>query len=572
MTYLVNDPKDFPAEALVGMVAANPDYLIQVHGGVVRATEAPKGEVSIVVGGGSGHYPAFAGWVGPGMAHGAVCGNIFASPSASQAESVVRAAENGGGTILLFGNYAGDCLHFGEAAETLRKEGIDTRIVTITDDIASNTPDQHLDRRGIAGDFFVVKVACAAAAAGKNIDEVERLTRKANDATRTLGVAFTGCTLPGAPEPLFTVPEGTYGLGLGIHGEPGIASHEMGKAEDIAALLVDRVMAEEPERGKNGYNGRVAVLLNGLGATKYEELFVLYSTVDRLLRERGVTIVKPVVDEQVTSLDMAGVSLSLMFMDDELEELFLAPGACPAYTQGNVTLGQRREVTETETSVAISEGSPASREQAATALNAFKLIESLLREKEAELGKLDTIAGDGDHGQGMVLGATAATKEAERVIAEGAGLATTFDLAGQAWAEGAGGTSGMLWGKAISSLAQAASDTDAITKNDLARGLAHAAGVFESVGGAHVGDKTMVDATNPFALTLTRALDGGSPLAMAWEQAVVAGEEGAESTKNFAAKKGRARTHGEKSVGHADPGAVSFTMVTRALITFFSEL
>ena len=148
MTHLINDPRQFPAESLRGMVAANRTYMQPVHGGVVRTTTSPHGEVSVVVGGGSGHYPAFAGWVGPGMAHGAVCGNIFASPSASQVESVVRAADNGGGCLLLFGNYAGDVLHFGMARDALVASGLDTRIVTVSDDVASNTVEHHDDRRG----------------------------------------------------------------------------------------------------------------------------------------------------------------------------------------------------------------------------------------------------------------------------------------------------------------------------------------------------------------------------------------------------------------------------------------
>ena len=243
MTHLINDPRQFPAESLKGMVAANRTYMQPVHGGVVRTTTSPHGEVSVVVGGGSGHYPAFAGWVGPGMAHGAVCGNIFASPSASQVESVVRAADNGGGCLLLFGNYAGDVLHFGMARDALIASGLDTRIVTVSDDVASNTVEHHDDRRGIAGDLFVVKAACAAAAAGRDLDAVEAAARRANEASRSLGVAFTGCTLPGAAEPLFTVPDGTYALGLGIHGEPGISSHEMTTAHEIAELLVDRLLA-----------------------------------------------------------------------------------------------------------------------------------------------------------------------------------------------------------------------------------------------------------------------------------------------------------------------------------------
>ena len=220
MTTVFDDPADFADEALDGFVAANRRYVIRVDGGVVRSTESPAGQVAVVIGGGSGHYPAFAGLVGTGLAAAAACGNLFASPAAGQVYRVVKAAESGGGVLLSYGNYAGDVLHFGQAQQRLNAEGIDTRTVLVTDDIASAPVEEIEKRRGIAGDLTVFKVAGAAAEAGLDLDEVERLARKANDATRSIGVAFAGCTLPGADEPLFTVPAGKMSLGLGIHGEP----------------------------------------------------------------------------------------------------------------------------------------------------------------------------------------------------------------------------------------------------------------------------------------------------------------------------------------------------------------
>lgn len=216
MTHIVNDPLEFANDSLRGFAAANREYVVPVTGGVVSVEEPVAGRVALVVGGGSGHYPAFAGWVGPGLAQGAVCGNVFASPSASQVASVVRTADAGAGTLVLFGNYAGDVLHFTAGAERTRQEGIDTRLVAISDDIASNDAAHCDDRRGIAGDLLVVKVAGAAVARGDSLDAVERVARKANRATRSIGVAFSGCTMPGSHEPLFTVKEGMYSLSL-IH-------------------------------------------------------------------------------------------------------------------------------------------------------------------------------------------------------------------------------------------------------------------------------------------------------------------------------------------------------------------
>ena len=271
MTRLSNDPADFVAQSLAGFAAAHADLVRAVDGGVVRRAPLEHGNVAVVVGGGSGHYPGFAGVVGAGIAAGAVCGNIFTSPSAAQAYRVAKAAERGGGVIFSFGNYAGDVLHFGEAVERLREEGIDARIVLVTDDIASAPQNEIERRRGIAGDFPVFKIAGAAAERGDSIDEVERLARKANHRTRSLGVAYSGCTFPGATEPLFTVPEGMMSIGLGIHGEPGIRDVPRGTSAELAETLVTALLEDVPEdRG-----GRAAGLINGLGTVKYEELFVL---------------------------------------------------------------------------------------------------------------------------------------------------------------------------------------------------------------------------------------------------------------------------------------------------------
>lgn len=563
MTFLVNDPEKFPAEAVAGFAAAYSTYVQPVHGGVVRTGASPKGEVSIVVGGGSGHYPAFAGWVGQGMAHGAVCGNIFSSPSASQATSVCRAADNGGGTIIMFGNYAGDVLHFGNAAEQLRAEGQDVRIFTISDDIASNTPENHLDRRGIAGDLLVVKAAGAAAAEGMSIDDVEAVAVRANARTRTLGVAFTGCTFPGATEPLFEVAPGTFGLGLGIHGEPGISEHEMMSCDDIAAMIIDKLLEEEPARGEAGYEGRVAVLVNGLGATKYEEMFVFYGAVKRMLEDRGLTIVGPVVDEQVTSLDMAGISLSLMFLDDELERLWLAPADTPAYRVGSVDAGSaERRVVADEEQAEIEAGAPESAGQAKVIARVLAAFEERAREVEHELGHMDSVAGDGDHGQGMVLGATAAAKAAREAVEAGAGARTLLARAGAAWSEGAGGTAGALWGGALAKVGAGLSDDAATDDAGVKAAVVDGVRSFVTMGGAAVGDKTIVDASEPFADALAGT---DAELVDAWADAADAAEEAAAGTANFAAKKGRARTHGDKSVGTPDPGATSFAILMKVV-------
>ncbi|KMY22762.1 dihydroxyacetone kinase [Actinobaculum suis] len=577
MTYIYNDPKRFARDSLAGFVQAHSRYVTAVHGGVVRATASPENEVALVIGGGSGHYPAFSGWTGPGMAHGTVCGNVFASPSESQVLSVARAADNGGGVLIVFGNYAGDVLHFGAAAKDLREDyGIDARIVTISDDIASAPPEKHRERRGIGGDLFVVKTAGAAIAAGADLDAAEKLAWHANDSVRTLGVAFSGCTLPGASEPLFTVPEGKVALGLGIHGEPGISEHDHMTATELAQLLVSRVMAEEPARVPGGYEGKVAVILNGLGATKYEELFLLYGEVTAQLAAYDVEIIAPEVGEQVTSLDMAGASLSLAFLDPELEKYWLAPADTPAFKVGQGQIGQAPRRTKPLVGTGsdagadaespgdvtqLPKGSAESAAQGAQAAEIFQALAQAAIDAEESLGKLDSIAGDGDHGQGMVLGSVAARDIAQAAAAAGCGARTVIDQAGRAWSEGAGGTSGALWGGAIREVARAFDDKERLAGPAVGAAVVAGARHVALQGGAKVGQKTMVDATEPFADALETALESGKDLAAAWAQAAATAQEAAQATSEIVATKGRAKTHGDASLGHPDPGAVSFALL-----------
>lgn len=563
MTHLVNDPKKFAADVLAGFVRAHADRVMAVHGGAVRATETPQGEVAVVLGGGSGHYPAFAGWIGEGMAHGAVCGNIFASPSASQAASVARAAHAGGGVLFGFGNYAGDVLQFSRAVEMLAEEGIEARILTVTDDIAS--ADTHAERRGIAGDLPVFKIAGAAAAQGWSLDEVERVTRHANDRTFTIGVAMSGCTLPGADAPLFTVPEGSLAIGLGIHGEPGLSEVPLGTAQEVADDLVDRLLAAFPDEAGD----RVAILVNGLGATTYEEQFVVFARVADRLEAEGFTLVEPEVGEHVTSLDMAGLSVTAMLLDDELEPLWRAPVDTPAFRRGSLgsttSAPPRRGPLPQQAGAERTAGAEPSQRAAAVALARLDDVVDALKEHEAELGKLDAVAGDGDHGQGMVLGAVGAADRGHEAAAAGVGLGTLLREVGEAWAESAGGTSGALWGAALVAAGERLGDTDAPGAADVAEAVSAAVGAMKDMGKAELGDKTLMDAAVPFAEALAERVGAGEDLATAWSAAAARATEAAEATAQLQAKKGRAKTHGDHSVGHADPGATSFALVCRTV-------
>lgn len=562
---LINtDPTQYALEALEGFVAANKRYVKAVFGGVVRSTRTDRGKVALVVGGGSGHYPAFAGWVGQGFADGAVAGNIFASPSGSQAYSVAKAADRGAGVLIGYGNYAGDVLHFGEGIERLKADGIEARALEVTDDIASAPPEEWRTRRGIAGDLPVFKIVGAACEAGLDIDEVEALFHRANEATRSFGVAFAGCTLPGSDEPLFSVPEGRMGVGLGIHGEPGIEEKDLGSADDVGALLADGLLADRPDNAGD----RVVAIVNGLGSCPYEDLFMVYRAVERRLSAADVEIVDGEADEFVTSLDMAGVSLTLVWLDDELEQYWFAPCDTPAYRRGSVGEVERDDAeleTEAPTVTVQERGSDASRSLAQSLVIGLKRISEVVEENEKRLGDLDAVAGDGDHGSGMVRGSRAASKAARSLTDNGAGAQTALVGAGQAWSENAGGTSGALWGAILAAIGTTLGDED--PADDAQAGVAVRAAVDAVVklGGAQVGDKTMVDALLPLADALEQALSEGAGLADAADRAARAAQQGADETADIAAKLGRARPLGEKSVGTPDPGAVSLALIARTV-------
>lgn len=566
MTRLYGDPDRFVEDALEGLVLAHPDELRRVDGGIVRRRPLAPGQVAVVIGGGSGHYPSFAGLVGPGLAAGAVCGNIFASPSAGQALRVARAVESGGGVLFSYGNYAGDVIHFGEAERRMQEGGIDTRTVLVTDDVASAPPAEADRRRGIAGDLVVFRIAGAAAERGDSLDEVERLARLANARTRTLGVAFSGCTLPGSTAPLFTVPEGMMSIGLGIHGEPGVHDVPIERAPELARTLVEPLLTEQPA----GTGSRVAVIVNGLGTVKYEELFVLFRYVAAMLAEAGIELVEPECGELVTSLDMAGVSLTLLWLDAELEELWRSPAYTPAYRKGALTAGPTDQEpieavpVEVEPEPVASDLPPGSVEAAGRAMRLLDLVREAVAGRVDELGRLDAVAGDGDHGVGMLRGLNAAVDAAAAAGAD-AGLRAVLDGAGEAWSERAGGTSGALWGAALRTLGASLGDADAYRADDVVHAVTAARERITDLGGARRGDKTMVDAMLPFGDTLAAAVDDGASLPAALRRAASAAGAAADATAELAPKLGRARPLAERSIGHPDPGAISFALIVESI-------
>ncbi|KAA0590352.1 dihydroxyacetone kinase-like protein [Azospirillum lipoferum] len=324
MKKLMNSADAFVDEMLDGLVAACPS--LRRSGRVVRTAAGPApGRVGIVSGGGSGHLPLFTGYVGEGLLDACAIGDVFAGPSVASCVEAIRAADGGAGVLLLYGNYGGDRMNFDLAAESVEFDGVATRSVLGADDIASAAPAEAHKRRGVAGIVYAYKIAGAKAATGADLDAVSAAAAATVAATRTIGVALSPCLIPGAASPAFELGDQEIEMGMGIHGEPGIWRAPLTSADAIADEMVDRLLAEPVEESSK----RVSVMVNSLGATPLEELLIVYRRVSARLADAGLTVVMPLIGHFATSMEMAGLSLSICRLDGEREALLAAPAACP---------------------------------------------------------------------------------------------------------------------------------------------------------------------------------------------------------------------------------------------------
>lgn len=332
MRKLINDPEHFVDEMIDGLLLAHAEMLKPASAdrrSLVR-TDAPIGnKVGIVTGGGSGHLPLFLGYVGRGLCSGVAIGNVFSSPSADQVWAATRAVDSGAGVLYVYGNYGGDVLNFDLASELAAAEGIVTRTVVVTDDVASAPADRAHERRGVAGLFYVYKCAGAAAERGDSLEQVADLARAAVAATASMGVGLSPTILPTAGQATFQLDEGEMEIGIGIHGEPGVHRGVLETADKVT----ERLLGAISEDLKLSPGDRVSVLVNGMGATPLEELYVMYRRAARILGELGVEIYRPYVGEFATSLEMAGASISVIRLDDRLSELLDAPAQSPFFRQ-----------------------------------------------------------------------------------------------------------------------------------------------------------------------------------------------------------------------------------------------
>jgi dihydroxyacetone kinase phosphoprotein-dependent L subunit len=568
---LINAPEDIIPEFIEGLVGAYPDML-RVEGKTGRAVVARQGprdgKVGIVIGGGSGHEPAFAGYVGQGLADAAAVGNVFASPSPEQILDAGRAADGGAGVVFLYGNYTGDVLNFTMAAEELEAEGTPVRQIAVSDDVASAPLLRRGERRGVAGDFFVFKCAGAAADLGEPLERVEAFAQLANDQCRSMGVALGACSLPQTGTPNFEIGPEDMEIGMGIHGEPGMRRERLAPADAVTDVLMEPILRElELQEGD-----RVAVLVNGLGATTQLELFLIFRRVKQILAAKGIEIHANWVGEYATSLEMAGASVTLLKVDDHLVRLLDHPCRTPALTVGALVAPRPDEKRSVRQTVNVTVAAVIDR----TALVAegrvtpemfqsmMRAVASAIHQEKDWLSKLDGVIGDGDHGVTMDIGWTAVCKVLDGQTQD-AVIAQTCESIAHAFLTAVGATSGPLYAGAFRGAGSAVSNRLNLDGRALAAWIKGINDGIIARGGAKAGDKTMIDAWMPAAEAAAKASQSGADELTVLKAACDAAKAGMDYTARIESRRGRSAKLGLRSIGHVDPGAASAYLTLRAM-------
>jgi dihydroxyacetone kinase len=556
MKKLINDVSTVVPDMLDGLAALNPGLsLLQGTTIIVRAdaeAAAARNEVALISGGGSGHEPAHGGYVGAGMLSAAVAGEVFTSPSTDAVLDAIRAVAGPAGVLLIVKNYTGDRFNFGLAAEIARAEGIPVEMVIVADDVALAASGAHAGRRGLAGTVFVHKVAGAAAAEGRSLPEVAQAARAAADALGTMGVALTPCTVPAAGKPGFQLADDEIEWGLGIHGEPGVQR----SALEPAGKIVERLLAKIVDDLGLKPDERVALLVNNLGGTPPGELGIVAGLALRVLAGRKIQVERAWSGTFLSALEMAGISLTVMRVDDQrLAWLDAAAhtSAWPALSGkvAEVSVRQAPTAPMVESGERLADGSGLRR--------TIEAVCACLLQAEPTLTEMDQKVGDGDLGISMSRAAHAILQEVDTYPADttpGAVLRTISATIRRV----VGGTSGPLYAvmllRAAAVLEQSAGKAGA--KEWSAAFLAGVAAISE-LGGAHPGDRTMIDALQPAAAAFQDALAqpgaGNARIDDALKAAVDAASAGAEQTARMSPRLGRSSYVGDRALGFADPGA-----------------
>ncbi|MBZ4374090.1 dihydroxyacetone kinase subunit DhaL [Corallococcus sp. AS-1-6] len=560
MKKLVNAPRAVVQEMLEGFVALAPGQALLEGETVVVRADVPAAlgarRVAVLSGGGSGHEPAHAGYVGTGMLHAAVAGDVFTSPSSDAVLAAIRAVAGTAGALLIVKNYTGDRLNFGLAAELARAEGIPTEVVVVADDVALRDTVEPERRRGIAGVVLVHKVAGAAAAAGASLAEVAREATEAAAALGSMGVALGPCTVPAAGKPGFTLGEAEVELGLGIHGEQGVRRVALQPADELADTLLSTIVEDR----KVGRGDRVVLMVNGLGGTPPMELAIVTRKALAFLADRGVAVERAWQGTFLSALEMPGCSLTLMKVDDARLARLDAPTEAPAWP-GRGQVVTRRQVVRARAALPTVEGHRKPQPVMAQVRAAALAVADAWDAAEARLTELDSKAGDGDLGLSLARGAAAIRALPEGAWATPSGALTEL---GQALRRNIGGSSGPFYATALLRAARFLANKPADAAA-WAKAFEAAAEAVSELGGAKPGDRTMVDALHPAAAALMRAVREGRTLGEAWAEATRAAEQGAEATASMSPRLGRASYLGERAKGVPDAGAVAVVIWMKAL-------
>ena len=535
---------------------------------------ARKDKVAIVIGGGSGHEPLFPGFCGSGLADAVACGNVCASPNPELIAETAKAVDQGKGVIFMYGNYAGDNLNFDMAEELCRAEGIRTAHVRIWDDCASAPKERITDRRGIAGDVYVFKVAGAAADAGLPFEEVLRIAEKARDNISSIGVCISPCTLPGNEKPTFELGDDELEFGMGLHGEAGVERTKMMPAHKIVDRMYDELKKEMDLRKDD----EIAVLVNGLGSTPLLELNLVYHELSRHFAKDGLIVHDSEIKIWCTSMEMGGFSISIMRLDDELKRCIDAPCYSPFYAKGAVSaelssddaddIDEEPEFDESDVAKAEikrSRDGVLTELSAEDARNMLLYIADKIIEAKPYLTEVDSAIGDGDHGIGMAGGMQKAKKKLVK-MEQVDNAYKHFEEAGQAMLMSMGGASGVIFGSLYLAGARGADPAAVITAKDLAAMERKSLETIQERGKAQVGDKTMVDALTPAVEAMEANAD--KDLLTMLKAAEEGARQGMENTKNYVAKFGRAKSLMERAIGHQDAGATSVYLIFQGMREF----
>ncbi|KVP73514.1 dihydroxyacetone kinase family protein [Burkholderia ubonensis] len=562
MKKLVNRPSDVVREMLEGIARQSPHLAILGDEHVlVRKTlpEPSQRAVAVLSGGGSGHEPAHGGYVGDGMLSAAVCGEVFTSPSTDAVLAAIRATAGPNGALLVVKNYTGDRLNFGLAAELARAEGIPVETVVVADDVSLRERVERGQRRGIAGTVLIHKLAGAAAARGLPLARVAAIAREAAADLGTMGVALDGCTIPGADKSGFSLADHEIELGLGIHGEKGVERTAPLPADALVDTLLSSIVGDLALDGGE----RVALLVNGLGATPDMELaIVLRAAYDNLSR-RGIAVERAWAGTFLSALDMPGCSISVLRLNDERAALLDAPTQARAWPGGGAVNPQIR-VAAAETRDAPPAALDATgRAWAARLRPALHAVARTLIDNEATLAELDAAAGDGDLGASMHRAAQAILELPDAAYGTPAGALAAL---GAALRRAIAGSSGPFYATALLRASRRLADVAEPSARDWATAFRCAVESIGELGGARAGDRTMLDALVPAVDAFGRALEDDRNGAAAWAAAVEAAERGAQETARMTPRAGRASYLGERAIGTPDGGAVAVALWLRALL------